>query len=136
MRCGVCIVKDRADLRENSRPTSGRPAKSMFDNSVGKLSSYGSLSDINGLKYSFNPEMWRTWSSQRAGFTDTEFEGFSSLVSNVVLSAMFGLNNVLIFLTFCNTQLLRFVSMKIQWKGKMRTHKMKDFQLQGVLLKL
>lgn len=48
MRCGVCIVKDRADLRENSRPTSGRPAKSMFDNSVGKLISNGSLSDING----------------------------------------------------------------------------------------
>lgn len=54
----------------------------------------GCLSDINGLRYSFNPEKWRTWSSQRAGFTETEFEGFCFQFQNVFLSAMFSLNNV------------------------------------------
>ncbi|KAA8533024.1 hypothetical protein F0562_032859 [Nyssa sinensis] len=65
---------DSADLETSSRLTSGRPDKYMCNNSVGKISHDRTVPEFDGLKYSFKPEMWRTWSVQRAGISDTEFE--------------------------------------------------------------
>lgn len=43
----------------------------MINNPGGKLTQNTSSSNQKSLK----PEMWRTWSIQRAGFSDKEFEG-------------------------------------------------------------
>ncbi|KAM7484322.1 hypothetical protein LguiA_000331 [Lonicera macranthoides] len=59
------------DQEKNSRPLSGSSNRSVYENSDGKFSCKESLSKFNG---SVKPEMWRTWSIQRAGFSDAEFE--------------------------------------------------------------
>lgn len=34
-----------------------------------------SMPKLNGVRNSLNPDTWRTWSIQRAGFSDSVFEG-------------------------------------------------------------
>ncbi|KAK3026651.1 hypothetical protein RJ639_040678 [Escallonia herrerae] len=78
MRFGDLIDADRADLEKISRLTSGglnkKESESLLDKSGGKLRHSGSLSDVNDSRNSAQPEMWRSWSFQRAGFSETEFE--------------------------------------------------------------
>lgn len=75
MKCHACyIVKDRTDPGKNGSLKSGSPKK-------------GSLSDSGGqLNHQFTPDMWRTWSMQRADPQGTEFEGIHFLESNHVHS--------------------------------------------------
>ncbi|KAF8390281.1 hypothetical protein HHK36_024806 [Tetracentron sinense] len=61
-------------IERSSRSTSLSPSKDLFNDSGGMLIQNRSFSDFNGIRNSPEPEMWRTWSIQRAGFPDTEFE--------------------------------------------------------------
>uniref|UniRef100_A0A5B6YIA4 AMP-activated protein kinase glycogen-binding domain-containing protein n=1 Tax=Davidia involucrata TaxID=16924 RepID=A0A5B6YIA4_DAVIN len=65
---------DSADLERSSRLTSGRADNNINNSSGGKISRDRTVSEFDALRNSFKPEMWRTWSIQRAGFSDTEFE--------------------------------------------------------------
>ncbi|XP_009610612.1 protein PTST homolog 2, chloroplastic [Nicotiana tomentosiformis] len=61
-RSSGTTITDRTDPGENGSLTSGSPKK-------------GSLSDSGGqLNHEFTPDMWRTWSIQRADPQGTEFE--------------------------------------------------------------
>lgn len=60
---------------ENIRAGSGSPTKRMVNNLVNDISSNGSVSGVDDVRYSGNPNMWRTWSRERAGLKDMEFEG-------------------------------------------------------------
>ncbi|KAL2543060.1 5'-AMP-activated protein kinase-related [Abeliophyllum distichum] len=59
---GMLTDVDRADTGENARFTSSFPIKGVMNNSDGKITPDN------------QPETWRTWSIQRSGFQDTEFE--------------------------------------------------------------
>ncbi|KAL1804387.1 protein PTST homolog 2, chloroplastic isoform X2 [Daucus carota subsp. sativus] len=59
---------------ENIRAGSGSPTKRMVNNLVNDISSNGSVSGVDDVRYSGNPNMWRTWSRERAGLKDMEFE--------------------------------------------------------------
>ncbi|KAK2636284.1 hypothetical protein Ddye_031076 [Dipteronia dyeriana] len=59
-----------ADIGRSSR----YDGRGEINNSGSKLTHDTSLSSLDGLGNSLKPEMWRTWSIQRAGFSDTEFE--------------------------------------------------------------
>lgn len=75
MICCVCFtMKDKLEPEENLRVGSGIPTRRMFNNSASNLSSNGSVYDINDVRYSAKPDMWKTWSRERAGLKDTEFE--------------------------------------------------------------
>ncbi|GMP94148.1 hypothetical protein CsSME_00043706 [Camellia sinensis var. sinensis] len=65
---------DSADLGRSSKLTSGSPKRGKINNSGGMFSHGRSVSDFDGSTSSLKPEMWRTWSIQRAGFSDAEFE--------------------------------------------------------------
>ncbi|KAK1387371.1 hypothetical protein POM88_015549 [Heracleum sosnowskyi] len=65
---------DKVEPGENIRVGSGSPTRRMLNNSVSSLSSNGSVNDINDLRYSGKPDMWKTWSRERAGLNDMEFE--------------------------------------------------------------
>jgi hypothetical protein len=41
----------------------------------GKLGQNRSYLDDDGLRKSMKPDMWRTWSNQRAGYSSADFEG-------------------------------------------------------------
>ncbi|KAL5761879.1 hypothetical protein ACOSP7_018143 [Xanthoceras sorbifolium] len=63
-----------ADVGRSSRPESSNPGRGGINNSGSKLTHDTSLSGLDGLGNSYKPEMWRTWSIQRAGFSNMEFE--------------------------------------------------------------
>ncbi|KAK1552061.1 hypothetical protein Q3G72_009753 [Acer saccharum] len=63
-----------ADIGRSSRSASLNPGRGEINNSGSKLTHDTSLSSLDGLGNSLKPEMWRTWSIQRAGFSDMEFE--------------------------------------------------------------
>ncbi|XP_034224362.1 protein PTST homolog 2, chloroplastic isoform X2 [Prunus dulcis] len=63
-----------AGLIRSSRPASLNPKKAILNDSRDKPNHNRSLSDIDVLAESPRPEMWRTWSIQRAGFSDQGFE--------------------------------------------------------------
>ncbi|BFG16600.1 hypothetical protein CerSpe_028750 [Prunus speciosa] len=63
-----------AGLVRSSRPASLNPKKAILNDSRDKPNHNRSLSDIDVLADSPRPEMWRTWSIQRAGFSDQDFE--------------------------------------------------------------
>ncbi|BBG94189.1 5'-AMP-activated protein kinase-related protein [Prunus dulcis] len=63
-----------AGLIRSSRPASLNPKKAILNDSRDKPNHNRSLSDIDVLAESPRPEMWRTWSIQRAGFSDQDFE--------------------------------------------------------------
>ncbi|CAL5431096.1 unnamed protein product [Camellia sinensis] len=65
---------DSADLGRSSKLTPGSPKRGKINNSGGMFSHGRSVSDFDGSTSSLKPEMWRTWSIQRAGFLDAEFE--------------------------------------------------------------
>ncbi|THG03804.1 hypothetical protein TEA_026744 [Camellia sinensis var. sinensis] len=65
---------DSADLGRSSKLTPGSPKRGKINNSGGMFSHGRSVSDFDGSTSSLKPEMWRTWSIQRAGFSDAEFE--------------------------------------------------------------
>lgn len=76
MICCVCFtMKDKVGPAENIRVRSGSATRRMLNNSITNLSSNGSVYDINDVRYSAKPDMWKTWSRERAGLKDTEFEG-------------------------------------------------------------
>lgn len=78
MICCVCFtMKDKVEPGENIRLGSGSTSKGMLNNSYRDLSSNGSAYDIDDVRYSGKPDMWKTWSRERAGLKDTEFEGLS-----------------------------------------------------------
>lgn len=112
MHCVYFIVKDGDDQEKNSLPLSGSSSRSVYDNSDGKLSRKESLSEFNG---SVKPEMWRTWGIQRAGFSDTEFEGlYSKLCMYFRLQKSLGLSfKMSSFPSSCNLQLPKFLLAKI-----------------------
>ncbi|KAG7979404.1 hypothetical protein I3843_05G129800 [Carya illinoinensis] len=61
-----------------ARPESSSELTSLSSNTEndlgGKLDQNRSLLDSDGLANSLKPDMWRTWSIQRAGFSDASFE--------------------------------------------------------------
>ncbi|KAI9168862.1 hypothetical protein LWI28_002987 [Acer negundo] len=63
-----------ADIGRSSRSASLNPGRGEINNSGSKLTHDTSLTSLDGLGNSLKPEMWRTWSIQRAGFSDMEFE--------------------------------------------------------------
>lgn len=66
---------DSADFGRSSRLASGSCDNGINISSSGsKLSHSRSVSDFDGSVSSEKPETWRTWSIQRAGFSDSEFE--------------------------------------------------------------
>ncbi|PSS13546.1 Protein PTST like [Actinidia chinensis var. chinensis] len=71
---GTSRIADSTDLGRNSILASVIPNKGMINNSGGKFSHKESVSDFDGSKNSLKPETWRTWSFQRAGFSEAEFE--------------------------------------------------------------
>ncbi|GMP94144.1 hypothetical protein CsSME_00043706 [Camellia sinensis var. sinensis] len=72
---------DSADLGRSSKLTSGSPKRGKINNSGGMFSHGRSVSDFDGSTSSLKPEMWRTWSIQRAGFSDAEFEEYEVLAT-------------------------------------------------------
>ncbi|GFZ00121.1 5'-AMP-activated protein kinase-like protein [Actinidia rufa] len=71
---GTSRITDSTDLGRNSILASVIPNKGVINNSGGKFSHKESVSDFDGSKNSLKPETWRTWSFQRAGFLEAEFE--------------------------------------------------------------
>lgn len=57
----------------SSRSTSSAHSRHIFNDSVGSEQN-GTFTDFDDMKSSLTTEMWRTWSAQRAGFPETEFE--------------------------------------------------------------
>lgn len=66
--CSCCIVKD------SCHPQKREPASLSHDRPIFGGSGLN-RSFTNGLSSSLNTGAWRTWSNQRAGFSDIEFEG-------------------------------------------------------------
>uniref|UniRef100_A0A2P2KKM6 Uncharacterized protein MANES_01G191800 n=1 Tax=Rhizophora mucronata TaxID=61149 RepID=A0A2P2KKM6_RHIMU len=63
-----------AGLKMNRRSGSLNPNNIVVNNVQDMLGHASALSSINGLKNSLKPDMWRTWSNQRAGNSDMKFE--------------------------------------------------------------
>lgn len=70
-----------------ARPESSSELTSLSSNTEndlgGKLDQNRSLLDSDGLANSLKPDMWRTWSIQRAGFSDASFEGLLFSNTNI-----------------------------------------------------
>ncbi|KAL6187647.1 hypothetical protein ACLB2K_039044 [Fragaria x ananassa] len=56
------------------RPASSNPTKAILSDVGGRPNHSRSLLDADVQRNSLKPEMWRTWSTQRAGSSDQEFE--------------------------------------------------------------
>ncbi|XP_050373276.1 protein PTST homolog 2, chloroplastic [Argentina anserina] len=56
------------------RPASSNPSEATLSDSVGRLNHSRSHLDADVHTNSIKPEMWRTWSTQRAGSSALEFE--------------------------------------------------------------
>ncbi|KAL8157191.1 protein PTST homolog 2, chloroplastic isoform X2 [Apium graveolens] len=65
---------DKVEPAENIRGGSGSRTRRKLNNSSSNLSSNGSVYNINDERYSGKPDMWKTWSRERAGLKDREFE--------------------------------------------------------------
>ncbi|XP_057509292.1 protein PTST homolog 2, chloroplastic-like [Actinidia eriantha] len=73
----------------------------------GKFSHKESVSDFDGSKNSLKPETWRTWSFQRAGFSEAEFEaGEINLNVDRMLAAKDASKEEMIAITNGSTELL------------------------------
>ncbi|XP_068332197.1 protein PTST homolog 2, chloroplastic-like [Pyrus communis] len=58
----------------SSGPASVNPTKAILNDSRDRSNHNRSLSNIDVLRDSPRPDMWRTWSTQRAGVSDLDFE--------------------------------------------------------------
>lgn len=88
-------MKDKVEPAENIRVGSGSPNRRMLNNSTSNLICNGSVYDINDVRYSGKPDMWKTWSRERAGLKDTEFEGLNFKFHIYFLNAVLSLINFL-----------------------------------------
>ena len=73
--CISYVVKVAADLRHSSRPSSSSPTSSNLGGFGIKLDQHRSQLGTDNLRNSLDPDMWRSWVSQRTGFSDADFEG-------------------------------------------------------------
>ncbi|XP_061990805.1 protein PTST homolog 2, chloroplastic isoform X1 [Rosa rugosa] len=84
------------------RPASSNPTKAILSDLGGPLNHSRSLLDADVQRNYPKPEMWRTWSSQRAGSSDLEFEagevsydemgGSKGVLQNEILQTKEGAN--------------------------------------------
>lgn len=70
----VSLQKTVAGL-ESSKLTSVSSNKHIHNDLGGNPGNNKTFFDVDGLRNSLNPNTWRTWSIQRAGFSDASFEG-------------------------------------------------------------
>ncbi|CAK9182121.1 unnamed protein product [Ilex paraguariensis] len=71
---GASTIADRMTLDNAIDSNQLSTTKGINNNSGSKLSHNGLHSDLDGLELSVKPDMWRTWSIQRAGYSDMDFE--------------------------------------------------------------
>ncbi|XP_059648895.1 protein PTST homolog 2, chloroplastic [Cornus florida] len=71
---GINLAKRGDSTHISSRNDEGDLHFDAHTDAGGKLSHNRNVSDCDGSKNSLKPEMWRTWSIQRAGFSNVEFE--------------------------------------------------------------
>ncbi|KAE8023336.1 hypothetical protein FH972_009044 [Carpinus fangiana] len=63
-----------AGLERSSQMASLGSSNHNYNDFGGKLGQNRSFFDVDGFRNSRKPDMWRTWSIQRAGFSDANFE--------------------------------------------------------------
>lgn len=66
---------DRSEIQALSNPKKATLNHTGTNPSQSKV-----FSDFDGLRNSLKPEMWRSWSNQRAGFPEAEFEGLYFII--------------------------------------------------------
>ncbi|WOL15244.1 hypothetical protein Cni_G24025 [Canna indica] len=72
----IILVDRKLDMdsnERNSKPELSESKTGFLQDCGDRLLQNGKLKDINGIKSSM-PDMWRSWSLQRAGFSMTDFE--------------------------------------------------------------
>lgn len=71
---GNTIDATVAGLERCSKSASLSSNKRIYNDLGGKLGQNRSYLDDDGLRKSMKPDMWRTWSNQRAGYSSADFE--------------------------------------------------------------